>query len=320
MKALQRLERDRLGAEAASLSRMLSGLGERDVVMRLGIEDQLSDLRSRLDSLQVSSGELASVALFFGGAPVVGNRGIESEFGSRAISLYQDLVAKQLAQEGGNLGQRGIVPNKSASRLHITDIVRGSFGFVLEEIDTQTSLIDSTLKDSVDHASDLICAFGEDDEERFQAAVSESDERVLSTVKVFFEHLRQAGATFRIVNGEKDRMLLASAIARAEARATTTSVGDAEESIAGVFSGALPEGHQMEFRTDGPRGVIRGRVDRSYPSSNVVELNAKWLEKRAVGRFRVRKVLKDGQLVRENFILLGLELPFPERNHPEIQE
>lgn len=309
MKALRKLERDRIAAEVSSLAHMLDGLGERDVVMRLGLEDQLDELRAELSKLGDAGGELASAALFFGGTPVVGNRGIESEFGSRAVSIFQDLVAKQLAHETGGLGQRGLVPNKGAARLHITDVVRGSFGFVLEEIDSQTPLIDSTLKDSVDHVSDLIAAFGEDDEERFQAAVSESDERVLSTAKTFFEHMRQAGATFRIVNGEKDRVLLAAAIARAENRATTTSVGDAEESINGVFSVALPEGHQMEFRTDGPRGVIRGRVDRSYTSSAVVELNREWMEKRAKGRFRVRKVLKDGELVRENFTLLGLAPP-----------
>lgn len=312
MKAIQKLEGDRLQAEFSSLSRMLAELGERDVVMRLGLEDRLIELRAELDELGHGGGELASAALFFGGAPVIGNRGIESEFGSRALSIFQDLVAKQLAHETGGLGQRGIVPNKGAAKLHITDVVRGSFGFVLEEIDSQTPLIDSSLKESVDHVSDLIAAFGEDDEERFQATVSETDERVLSTAKTFFEHMRQAGATFRLVNGEKDRVLSALAIARAENRATTTSVGDDEERIEGVFSVALPEGHQMEFRTDGPRGVIRGRVDRNYSSSAVVNLNKEWMERRAIGRFRVRKVLKDGSLVRENFTLLGLEVPLQE--------
>jgi hypothetical protein len=312
MKALRKLERNRLEAEVASLSRMLEGLSERDVVMRLGIEDQLTELRAELGELEYAGGELASAALFFGGAPVIGNRGIESEFGSRAVSIFQDLVAKQFAHESVGLGQRGVVPNKGAARLHVTDVVRGSFGFVLEEIDSQTPMIDSALKDSVDHVSDLIAAFGEDDEERFQAAVSESDERVLSTAKTFFEHMRQAGATFRIVNGEKDRSLTVPAIARAENRATTTGVKDVEESIYGVFSSALPDGHQMEFRTEGPRGVIRGRVDRSYSSLAVVELNREWMERQAVGRFRVRKVLKDGSLVRESFTLLGLEATLQE--------
>lgn len=309
MRALKKLERDRLKAEEAALLRMLNGLGDTDIVMRLGIEDQLAELREHMVDDDDGAGELASAALFFGGAPVVGSRGIESEFGARAVSIFQDLVAKQLAHETGGLGQRGIVPNKGAARLHITDVVRGSFGFVLEEIDSQPPLIDTSLKDSVDHVSDLIAAFGEDDEERFQAAVAESDERVLATAKTFFEHMRVAGATFRIVSGDKDRSLTSPAIARAEQRATITSVNDGEEAIEGVFSSALPEGHQMEFRTDGPRGTIRGRMSRSFTPAAIVDLNREWMEQRAVGRFQVRKVLKDGALVRETFTLLELHAP-----------
>lgn len=310
MNALRKLEQDRVHAEISALARMVGALGESDAVMRLGLEDRLEELRAQIEEQgPVAGGDLASAALFFGGSPVVGNKGIESEFGSRAVAIFQDLVAKQLAHETGGLGQRGIVPNKGAARLHITDVVRGSFGFVLEEIDSQGPLLDSTLKDSVDHVADLIAAFGEDDEERFQSAVAESDERVLATAKEFFGHMRSAGATFRIVNGDKDRSLLGPAIARGEDRATTTDVRDGEEEILGVFSVALPEGHRMEFRTDGPRGTIEGRVDRSYTALAIVELNRNWMEREAIGKFRVRKVLKDGQLVRETFTLLTLEEP-----------
>lgn len=309
MKARQRLERDRLKAEEAALIRMSEGLAASDVVMRLGIEDQLAELQEKLRNVGDAAGELASAALFFGGAPVVGSRGIESEFGTRAVSIFQDLVAKQMAHETGGLGQRGIVPNKASARLHITDVVRGSFGFVLEEIDSQSPLIDSTLKDSVDHVTDLIAAFGEDDEERFQAAVLESDERVLTTAKTFFEHMRIAGATFRIVSGDKDRSLSSPAIARAETRATITTVSDGEEDIIGVFSSALPEGHQMEFRTDGPRGTVRGRMSKAFTSDAIVDLNRRWMEHRAIGKFQVRKILKEGAIVRETFTLIGLEEP-----------
>lgn len=310
MNALQKLEQDRVHAEISALVRMIGGLGESDAVMRFGLEDRLEELRADIAAQDgAAAGDLASAALFFGGTPVVGNKGIESEFGTKAVAIFQDLVAKQLAHETGGLGQRGVVPNKGSARLHITDVVRGSFGFVLEEIDSQAPLWDSTLKDSVDQVADLIAAFGDDDEERFQAVVAESDTRVLATAKEFFGHMRQAGATFRIVNGEKDRSLLAPAIARAEDRATTTAVDDDEEAIAGVFSVALPEGHQMEFRAEGPRGTIRGRVDRAYTPAAIVDLNRTWMERQAIGKFRVRRLLKDGQLVRESFTLLALESP-----------
>lgn len=307
MSGLRKLERDKLQAELATVGRMLSQFSEEDVVMRIGLEDRQAELQEAVAQLAVGQPDRsASTALYFGGKPVIGARGVESEFGSKAVTMFQDLVAKQFAHEAGGLGQRGIVPNKGAARLHITNVVRGSFGFMLEEIDDQGLLLDTALKDSVDHVSDLFAAFGEDDEERFEAAVAEVDERVLATTKDFFALMRQSGATFRMVTGDRDRSMSAGAIERAERRATLTSVLDTEESIAGVFSVALPEGHQLEFRTLGERGLIRGRVARSFSAAAIIELNREWMEKAAIGHFKVRKVLKDGALVRESFTLTGI--------------
>lgn len=310
MSGLRKLERDRLQAELATVSRMLNQFSDEDVVMRIGLEDRQVELREAVAQLAAEPpGRTASTAVYFGGRPVIGARGVESEFGSRAVNVFQDLVAKQFAHETGGLGQRGIVPNKGAARLHITNVVRGSFGFMLEEIDDQGPLLDTPLKDSVDHVADLFAAFGEDDEDRFEAAVAEVDERVLATTKEFFTLLRQSGATFRMVTGDRDRSMSSDEVERAERRATTTTVADADESIAGVFSGALPEGHQMEFRTLSERGTIRGRIAPGFAAADIVELNREWFEKPALGEFKVRRVLKDGAIVRESFTLIRLADP-----------
>lgn len=307
MSGLRKLERDRLQAELATVGRMINQFSDEDVVMRIGLEDRQEELRQAVQRLAADVPDrTASTALYFGGRPVIGAQGVESEFGSRAVTMFQDLVAKQFAHETGGLGQRGIVPNKGAARLYITNVVRGSFGFMLEELDDQGPLLDTALKDSVDRVSELFAAFGEDDEERFNTAVAEVDERVLSTTKDFFTLMRQAGATFRLVTGDRDRSMLASEIDRAARRATTTTVADEDERIAGVFSGALPEGHQMEFRTTGERGILRGRVARSYTAAAIVQLNQNWMEKSAIGLFKVRKVMKDGALVRESFTLTDI--------------
>lgn len=310
MSGLRKLERDRLQAELATVSQMLDQFSDEDVVMRIGLEDRQNELRDAVAELEAEGPDrTASTALYFGGRPVIGSRGIESEFGSRAVAMFQDLVAKQFAHETGGLGQRGIVPNKAATRLHITNVVRGSFGFMLEELSSQDPLFETALKDSVDHVSNLIAAFAEDDEDRFEIAVAEVDERVLATTKDFFGHMRQAGATFRIVTGERDRSMSADDIERAERRATTTTISDGEENILGVFSVATPEGHQLEFRTDTVRGLIRGRVTSALSAAEIVQMNKDWLEKPAIGTFKVRKVMKDGTVVRENFTLLAIAAP-----------
>jgi hypothetical protein len=79
-----------------------------------------------------------------------------------------------------------------ANSLHITNIVRGSFGFLLEEVQPQLQIVDSSLKTAVDEATRLLKAFGEDDEEQFRTAVEEIDQRVLATTREFFDLMRKA--------------------------------------------------------------------------------------------------------------------------------
>src|SRR6516165_2720006 len=129
MSSLRKLERDFAHADIAAVSSLLGQLSEEDVMVRFGLEARLQELRKTLADLEAVKDEpTASAALFFGGQPVIGSKGIESEFAGAAVTKFQDLVAKVLAQQAGGLGLRGIVPNKGASTLHITNIVRGSFG------------------------------------------------------------------------------------------------------------------------------------------------------------------------------------------------
>jgi hypothetical protein len=304
MTSLRKLERDHLAADLAAVETMIGRLTDEDVMMRSGLEERRDELRRELESLQESEETTATAALFFGGRPVVGGLGIESEFGGKAVSTFQDLVAKQFAQEAGGLRQRGTVPNKAATRLHITNVVRGSFGFLLEEL--EPSLLDSSLKAAVDNVSRLMAGFGEDDEDRFEAAVENVDQRVLDTAREFFSLMRQDEATFRIVVGETDRSFDAALVKRAADRASVTEVEDVEAQIAGVLAGVLPDAHQFEFRTTSERGTIRGKVDKTIPTADLTALSREWLEKPSRAIVTVRRVLKAREMVRESYTLLRL--------------
>ena len=50
------------------------------------------------------------------------------------------------AHDTVGLAERGTVPRRSSSTLHITNIVRGSFGFLLEEVQPQLQMMDSSRK------------------------------------------------------------------------------------------------------------------------------------------------------------------------------
>jgi len=214
-----------------------------------------------------------------------------------------------LAHETGGLAQRGVVPNKAAATLHITNIVRGSFGFLLEEMQPQQPLMDTALKVAVDDATRLLDAFGEPNEEQFQSAVEAIDQRVLGTAREFFDLMRQNGATLRLVAGETDRSFGAEAVTRAAERATSTTVEEAEETIRGQLAGVLPDAHQFEFRAGGDRGTIRGKVDRALRADQLAQFNRDWVNVDAVARLGVKRVRRDGVIVREGFTLQALDKP-----------
>lgn len=304
MISLRKIEQDYLVADLAAVETLIGRLTDEDAMMRVGLEERRDELRREIESLQDSAETTAAAALFFGGRPVVGGLGIESEFGGRAVWTFQDLVAKQFAQEAGGLGQRGIVPNKAATRLHITNVVRGSFGFLLEEL--EPSLLDSPLKTAVDNVSHLMAAFGDDDEERFEAAIENVDQRVLATARDFFSLIRQDGATFRIVAGETDRSFDAALVERAAERANVTEVEDVDDQIAGILAGVLPYAHLFEFRTNSEKGTIRGTVDKTIPTEDLTALSREWLEKPSRAIVTVRRVLKAHEVVRESYTLLRL--------------
>jgi hypothetical protein len=183
--------------------------------------------------------------------------------------------------------------------------VRGSFGFLFEEL--QPQILDTPLKAAVEEASRLLDAFGEPDEEQFRTAVEEIDQRVLTTARDFFDLMRQSGATLRVVAGEQDHSFGADAVQRAADRGRSTTLDEKDEVLRGQLAGVLPDAHQFEFRAAGERGTIRGKVDRALPADYLTRLNRELVNLEATVRVHVKRVLQNGEVVRENFTLLSIE-------------
>ena len=169
--------------------------------------------------------------------------------------------------------------------------------------------MDTTLKTAVDETTRLLDAFGEPDEEQFRSAVETIDQRVLGTAREFFDLMRQSRATLRLVAGETDRSFGADAVARAAERATSTTVEDVQETIRGHLAGVLPDAHQFEFRAGVERGTIRGRVDRGLAADELTRFNRDWVNVDASARVHIKRVLRNGAVVREGFTLLALSAP-----------
>ncbi|WP_355608937.1 hypothetical protein RZV17_09680 [Xanthomonas cannabis] len=309
MSSLKKLERDFTQADIAAVTSLLDQLTDEDVMAKFSLEARLGELQASLARMEEAPDiEGASAALFFGGRPVIGTRGIETEFGGSAVAKFQDIIAKVMAHEAGRLGQRGVVPNKGASSLHITNVVRGSFGFLLEEIQDQAEMLDAPLKQAVEETSRMLSAFGEPDEEEYRTAVEDIDQRVLSTAREFFDLMKSNGATLRVVAGDRDNSFGPEAVSRAAERAQSTSVEERDEFIHGQLSGTLPDAHQFEFRRQTDGVAIRGKIVRSYTTEELLRFNRECVNQDAVAKVRVNRVRRNGEVVREKYMLLELEM------------
>ncbi len=282
---------------------------------RMGLEARLEELQRTVAALEEipEAPPTASAALFFGGGPVVGTRGIESEFAGQAIGKFQDIVSKVLAHETSGLGQRGVVPHKAASTLHITNN-RARLLWISARRGTARRIghVTMTLSAAVDEATRLLDAFGELDEEQFRSAAESMDERLLATTRDFFGLMRQSGATFRLVAGDTDRSFGTQAIIRAADRASSTEVEETEEVIAGRLTGVLPESHMFEFRASDSQDVIRGRIHRSLTTERLATFNRTMTNIDVRARLRIKRVRRSGAVVRENFMLMALDTVEPQ--------
>jgi hypothetical protein len=311
MNSTKKLERDFVRADLSAVTNLLSRLGDEDVMARMGLEARQEELRNTVALLEdLPEEETASAALFFGGAPVVGTRGIESAFATEAIGKFQELVSKVLADEAGGLATRGVVPHREASTLHITQIVRGSFGFLLEEVQPVEGTVPASLKAAVNETTRILDAFGAPDEEQFQSMAEGLDNRILATTSEFFGLMNQRGATFRLVAGENDRTFSSQRVTLAAERASTTNLEEAEESAYGRLIGTLPDSHIFEFVLRSGQ-VVKGKVQRTISREQLLSFNRTLVDVDANVRWKVKRVRRSGAIVRESYTMMDLVPALP---------
>ncbi|HML29511.1 MAG TPA: hypothetical protein PKE16_11875, partial [Hyphomicrobium sp.] len=257
------------------------------------------------DELRVLGGfeeRAASAALFFGGPKVVGSRGIEADFAGDALERFQDLVSKTFARrERGILRARGRVAARPSSKLMVTAVTRGSFGFVLEEVGDQEEAVRTQLSEVVEDVVDFVAHVADPAEDVFLEAVGDIDARLLGSARAFFDSLSKAGATLRIVEGDREISLGRDEVQRGKERTEGLVVTESEANQLNGTLFVLPAHRKFEFRLDGTGDTISGKVapDASREIGDQV-LGGLFnpIGKRWVAEFDVREVTRPQRPVR----------------------
>lgn len=307
----RKLTRNRAAADREALAGVLSQLDPGDYLGRMGLESRLKELEDEAaQGAEVEQHDtMAWAALYFGGEPVIGSTGIESGFAGEAISKFQDLVAKLAIEDRRMLGQRGPLPAHDDAKLHVTGILRGSFGFQLEELQPNGSIFDTPLKEAISKATRMLEAFTDANEEAFEEALGSTDPRSVMAARDFFGLLGAHNATLRLEVAQEELEILRPAIERARDRALSSQVEEETVYINGRLAGLLPDTHMFELEVADGEEVLSGKIAKALDKDDLAELLRVHLNEPVRARVITRRVYRKGQLARQSYTLQELTGP-----------
>lgn len=268
---LPQLERQYLQANLAQVRSFLAEAElEDDPIGRHQYAQLVAEFQRQLDEIPaIIARSPATVALFFGGRPVVGSHGIQAEFSGKAVAGFQKILSQRFAaQEFGPLSARGRVPLKDSSQMLVTDVVRGSFGFVLQSAlgesasESMDLAPETDLKAVVDQVAGSLSRIAAEDSSLFDDAVADIDDRQKGALTEFFKLLDDSGATLRIVEGERDFELTQAAISRARTRVENLQIREEIKEISGHVAGWTDYAGTFELIEHNTHHVLRGAVTR----------------------------------------------------------
>lgn len=286
---INKLRFEGLSAELASLESLLDEARKySDIVSTMQLEYKIDQIKKEVE-LYKNENTKAAVALFFSGKPVLGSRGINTDFTGTILKDFQDIVAKVNAKLTiGDIGSRGRVPNSSTSNLMITNISKGSFGFILEELTEQEEAVDTVLKFALDNVINYLTGIGSLNDEEYETILEKLDGRTLISIKDFFITLDQNGALLRLVEGNNDYSLDEEYIHRARTRAESIEIKEDEPIFTGKIIGVLPQHRKFEMLLEGDIPIY-GSLDYSavkqlndFLENNENVVNESWTVKMQV--------------------------------------
>lgn len=305
---LKRLEQQSLRADLAAVEAMLaSRTADADPVGWLQFSRRKARLERELVELDQASPK-GGIAMFFGGKPVVGAHGIAADFGAAMMGQIQTIVSVRSATLDGVVGERGPVPHRDKSQMFITDIARGSFGFVLEDAGTGSEALAPVMED----VCDLLARLGSAEAERFDLATESVDDRMLSALKTFFKTLDENQATLRLVSEASDFDFSREAIERAKVRTETMQVSDPYfETMTGrVF--IMPDSKRFELIVLGGSAPIKGSISPSFVAEMFDKnyfASTDFVGKIRQVRLRVRETRLRSEAARKSYQLVSVGGP-----------
>jgi hypothetical protein len=306
------LQRQALEDDLAFVERQIAEHADPYDTARLMWEKRREALKEEITALEGERFSRGRVALIFEGDPVVGSQEIKLDFASKVLENYESVVATLAAQEQvEDLGARGRLPGAFTSKLFITDMIRGSVGFLIEEKELgQQELLASPIKEAIEATTRILDDLSAPEVRKFEERLQQLSPRTVGAIKKLTKVLYDAGAETLIVDDESRLTITREGAISLQARLTDVELTERPEQREGILLGLFPERRQYEFKPAGESPVFYGPVSELLDGRYLAdpEFARSILLKPAIAQFRVLSTLRAGRVERQEWILEEIEL------------
>jgi hypothetical protein len=284
-----------VASELNDLRKLRDMLPADRMLERIGLDRRLAGLTAELESLQP---RLLSrkLKLTFRGAPVVGSSGVFSDFATLATGRLTEAIKAVAAGLRDALKYMGPIPGAAESKLLITGVAKGSFGFVFEvpkdAAEPEAGVFDGLNQTelAVEKVRQLMeTAATVSDDETLAEIIEEVHPRAVRKVKDFLDALSERDALCAYeFDGKVFRFTDMDQLRRGRDRLAGENIKESAEEFVGEIQGVLPKSRTIEFKIAGKEDVIRARIGPDIEDADI--LNRSYLHRPSTASMQVVQV------------------------------
>ncbi len=219
-------------------------------LMSESLRERLSNLRQKIESLPDEIIE-AKIQMLFSGNAVSGSIGIKSEFLSKALKPFQEMIKTQAAiVRYGRVGARGKAKKGPNTDLFLTALPVGSFGVELSQLEGDEELFETEEVSEALKGIVKLIQHSSIDDQTFETAIDDAPERIFTNLKKFLKEVAEENSILKMVCGELGVEITSENILNAYNRVNDTSKEDSDLVVKGVFRGILLDSGRFEVQDE----------------------------------------------------------------------
>lgn len=253
-------------------------------IMSISIKAQIKYLKEELEKLPKESFK-PKVNLLFSGNAVFGSQGIKSDFISKILKPFQDMVNTQFARIRGKKRASKKITN---SDLYLTAFPIGSFGVELCQLESNDLFDSNDISQAIKDILILVSDASQDDE-TFERAVENTPKKNLNSLKQFLKEISDEKSILKMESNELGIELSDEEVNIAFNRVANIIPEETEEFITCNFRGILLDSGKYEAQSlEGKK--ISGYISDTLSEDELIEYDKKYLNQQCIIHFKKNKV------------------------------